>query len=137
MLTALAVREPRLRPIRLPGPSGQTAALVAGFRAARGTILATLDADLQCGADAVPQLLAQLDGADLICGIRRRRKDSPTRRLASAAANVARRAVLAPRLADLACPARVFRREALDRLEAAVPLFDGAHRWLPALFSLA
>ncbi len=137
VLTELARTEPRLRPLRLPRPSGQTAALIAGFRAARGSLLATLDGDLQCGADALPALLAHLDGADLVCGVRRGRRDSWSRRVASAASNVARRAFLAPALADLACPARVFRREALERVEAMTPLFDGVHRWIPALFHLA
>src|SRR5262249_31097440 len=75
--------------------------------------------------------------ADVVCGVRRGRHDPLSRRIASAVSNVARRSFLAPRLADLASPARVFRREALGRLEAMTPLFDGAHRWLPALFHLA
>ena len=48
-----------------------------------------------------------------------------------------RRLLLAPRVRDLACPLRVFRAAALARVEAVTPLFDGAHRWLPALFVLA
>src|SRR5262249_38409350 len=43
----------------------------------------------------------------------------------------------APRLRDLACPLRVFDVAALGRVRAVTPLFDGAHRWLPALFQLA
>src|SRR5207248_9092425 len=58
-------------------------------------------------------------------------------RLASALANLGRRLLFAPRVRDLACPARVFRAEALGRVEEETPLFDGAHRWLPALFTLA
>src|SRR5579885_985281 len=137
VLARLAAAEPRLRPLRQPARSGQTAALVAGFRAARGALVATLDADLQCPPAELPALLAALDTADLACGIRAHRHDPMARRLASALSNLARRAVVAPRVRDLACPLRVFRAEALRRVEGMTPLFDGAHRWLPALFVLA
>jgi 4-amino-4-deoxy-L-arabinose transferase-like glycosyltransferase len=137
VLARLAALDPRLRPIRLAGRHGQTAALRAGFDAARGTLIATLDADLQCPPAALPTLLAALGDADLACGVRAERRDPLRRRIASALSNLARRAVLAPRLRDLACPLRVFRASALPQVERVSPLFDGAHRWLPALFVLA
>ena len=137
ILARLAAAEPRLRPLRLARRSGQTAALRAGFEAARGALVATLDADLQCAPADLPALLVALDGAALACGVRAARGDPPSRRLASALANGARRLFLAPRLHDLACPLRVFRADAFRRVEARGLLFDGAHRWLPALFHLA
>lgn len=139
ILETLAVADSHVRPLRLPRRSGQTRALEAGFRAARGALLATLDADLQCPPRALPDLirLVRDDVADLACGVRMRRDDPPSRRIASAVANGARRALIAPGVRDLACPLRVFRADALATVTAAVPLFDGAHRWLPALFVLA
>src|SRR3989442_7819698 len=136
ILARLAGGEPRLRPLRLARRSGQTAALQAGFEAARGALVATLDADLQCAPGDLPALVAALDGAALACGIRTARHDPPARRLASALANGARRLFLAPKLRDLACPLRVFRADALRRVVARGLLFEGAHRWLPALFHL-
>ena len=137
LLARLAADEPRLRPLRLARRSGQTAALRAGFEAARGTLVATLDADLQCAPADLPVLLGALDGAGLACGVRAARCDPTTRKLASALANAARRLLLAPRLRDLACPLRVFRAEALRRVVARGLVFEGAHRWFPALFHLA
>src|SRR5439155_1591716 len=137
LLARLAEADPRLRPLRHARRSGQTAALAAGFRAARGRLIATLDADLQCAPAELPALLAALERADLACGVRTHRNDPPSRRLASALANLGRRLLFAPRVRDLACPARVFRAEALGRVEEETLLFDGAHRWLPALFTLA
>src|SRR5213594_2013119 len=136
-LARLAAAEPRLRPLRLARRSGQTAALRAGFEAARGAMVATLDADLQCAPADLPALLVALDGAALACGVRAGRRDPPARKLASALANAARRLFLAPRLRDLACPLRVFRADALHRVVTRGALFEGAHRWLPALFHLA
>jgi 4-amino-4-deoxy-L-arabinose transferase-like glycosyltransferase len=137
LLARLAAVDPRIHRLRLPTRSGQTAALVTGFHAARGRLVATLDADLQCPARDLPALLTALGAADLACGIRTARRDPLRRRIVSALTNLVRRCVLAPRLRDLACPLRVFRREALAQLETRIPLFDGAHRWLPALFILA
>jgi 4-amino-4-deoxy-L-arabinose transferase-like glycosyltransferase len=134
-LAALAATEPRLRYVRHARRSGQTAALVSGFAAARGPLIATLDADLQCRPADLPALVEALGDADLACGIRVGRRDPSSRRVASFFANGVRRLLLAPGLRDLACPARVLRADALARLDT--PLFDGAHRWLPALFVLA
>ncbi len=138
-LARLAAVEPRLRWLRLPVRSGQTAALIAGFRSATAPLIATLDADLQCPPSDLPGLVRALHdtGADLACGIRGARRDPWRRRLVSTVSNGVRRCLLAPQLRDLACPLRVFRTEALRRVEAMTPLFDGAHRWLPALFVLA
>lgn len=137
LLARLARADPRVRPLRLAARSGQTAALVAGFGAAAAPLIATLDADLQCSPADIPALLAMLGDADLACGVRVRRRDPWQRRAVSGMSNVIRRCLVAPRLRDLACPLRVFRIDALARLDASGVLFDGAHRWLPALFVLA
>jgi dolichol-phosphate mannosyltransferase len=137
VLASIARADPRVRPVRLETRSGQTAALMAGIGAAAAPLVATLDADLQCSPRDLPALLALLDDADLACGIRTRRRDPWRRRAVSGVSNVIRRCLVAPRLRDLACPLRVFRIEALARLDARGALFDGAHRWLPALFVLA
>jgi len=137
VLDRLALADDRLRVVRLPHRCGQTAALSAGFRASAGSLIATLDADLQCPPAELPVLLAEIDGADLVCGVRRARHDPLARRIVSGISNAVRRCFLAPRLLDLACPLRVFRATALTGLEASMPLFEGAHRWLPALFTLA
>lgn len=137
LLARLASTDPRVRSLRLAARSGQTAALLAGFRATRAPLIATLDADLQCPPSELPALLAALGDADLACGVRTGRDDPLTRRLASAISNLGRRCLVAPRVRDLACPLRVFRAGSLARVEALAPLRDGAHRWLPALFVLA
>ncbi|MGH7893335.1 MAG: glycosyltransferase [Candidatus Binatia bacterium] len=137
LLDRLAAGEPRLHPVHLDRPSGQTAALRAGFDVAGGGLIATMDADLQCPASDLISLLKVLGDADMACGIRTSRHDPLSRKVASTLANGTRRLFLAPRLRDLAGPLRVFRRDALAHVTARWTLFDGAHRWLPALFHLA
>lgn len=137
VLDRVAAIDIHVRAIHLSERCGQTRALQAGFARARGVLIATLDADLQCSPRDLPMLIAALDKADMACGIRASRHDPRSRRLASALSNFLRRLLLAPQLEDLASPLRVFRADALARVTQRAPLFAGAHRWLPALFTLA
>ena len=93
VLAALAARDPTVRILRHRRNAGQSAALAAGFAAARGAIVVTLDADLQNDPADIPALLARLGDSpaasdcDAVSGIRRRRQDSWVRRISSRVAN--------------------------------------------------
>lgn len=120
---------PRARLLRSPG-RGKADALQAGFDAARGGVIVTLDGDLQDDPADIPRLLGRLDeGYDLVVGWRRRRNDPLSKRLASRAANLLRRLLLGERVHDVGCPLRVFRRSLLS----SIRLRGGLHRWLTAL----
>jgi len=128
----LAARDPRVRLLALTPHSGQSAALEAGFRAARGEIVATMDADLQNDPADLPALIAGLAEADCVCGVRVARRDRFGTRLASRAANAIRRRVLRDAITDIGCSLRVMRRTNLERIK----LFRGGHRFLPILLAL-
>jgi glycosyltransferase involved in cell wall biosynthesis len=121
--------EPRVVPVRLEGHAGQSAALAAGLARSGGEIIVTLDADLQNDPEDIPRLLAALEGAEVVSGIRRPRRDSAGRRLSSWVANAVRRAVLGDPVHDIGCSLKAYRRAALE----GIPVFDGFHRFLPAL----
>ncbi len=121
-------RQTRLVP--LARNLGQSAALVAGVRAARMSHVATLDGDLQNDPSDLPRLLARAEQFDVVIGRRRRRRDRLARRFAGRVANAARRAVLRDGAADTGCSLKVFPVAAFLLL----PSFDGMHRFLPALF---
>ncbi|HEB91194.1 MAG TPA: glycosyltransferase [Deltaproteobacteria bacterium] len=128
----LAARDERVRLLALSPQRGQSAALEAGFRAARGRIVATLDADLQNDPADLPRLLAALDQADCVCGVRSDRQDRLAKRLASKLANAIRRRVLSDGVTDIGCSLRVMRAPLLRR----VKLFRGGHRFLPSLLAM-
>jgi glycosyltransferase involved in cell wall biosynthesis len=132
-LADLAREHPALRPVRLPAPRGQTAAFLAGFRTATGEVLVTLDGDLQNDPGDIPRLLERLSGADAVVGVRVRRNDPWLRRVSSRVANVVRNRVTGEAIADTGCSLRAFRRECA----AAVPPFDGMHRFVPTLLRIA
>ena len=129
LLLEAARRDPRVRPVRLAARSGQSAALAAGFAHLRGRIVVTLDADLQNDPADLPRLLAALEHADVVSGIRANRQDPAVRRISSRIANGFRRWVLGDRVTDIGCSFKAYRREALEGL----PMFVGVHRFLPAL----
>ena len=128
-IRAAATAEPRIRPVLLAANGGQSAALAAGFARVRGRIVVTLDADLQNDPADLPRLLAALEHADVVSGVRANRQDSAVRLISSRIANGFRRAVLGDPVTDIGCSFKAYRREALEGL----PMFVGVHRFLPAL----
>ncbi|MEZ4216124.1 MAG: glycosyltransferase [Myxococcota bacterium] len=127
-------KDERLRVVALAAHAGQASALGAGFRAARGDAIATLDADGQNDPADLPRLVERLaeGDADAVCGVRATRRDGAWRRLSSRAANAARRAVLGDAHRDIGCALRVVRA----RHARALALRRGLHRFLPVLLAL-
>jgi dolichol-phosphate mannosyltransferase len=128
-LLEISEKDPRVRVLSLQGRQGQSAALDAGFRAVRGEITATLDADLQNDPADLTRLLACLDHADVVGGIRSPRRSGRRRRLASWIANRLRNAATGESVTDVGCSLRVMRTEYLRRIK----LYRGMHRFLPTL----
>ncbi len=134
-LDELAAEDPRLVVLHFVANCGQSAALDAGFKHARGRLVALLDADLQTFPEDLPLLIDELErsGAGAVVGIRAQRRDTAWRRFSSRFANGVRNRLTREDIVDTGCPIKVFRREAV----AAVPMFDGMHRFLPTLVKLA
>lgn len=124
---------PDLRVLRHDRRSGQSTALVTGARAASGEWIAILDGDGQNDPADLALLvdrLAKDGGLTLVAGLRQKRQDRLSRRLASRFANKLRQAILRDGCVDSACGLKLFRRDAFLTL----PTFDGMHQFLPALF---
>jgi len=132
VLAALAKRDDRVRVLRFARNCGQTAALAAGFRAARGEVVATLDADLQNDPADLPRLLAALERADVVNGVRVGRQDSFVRRLSSRIGNGFRNWLTHEDVSDVGCSLRVMRASFLRRAK----LYRGMHRFLPTLLRM-
>ena len=121
---------PNVRVVRFETNTGQSAALYAGVKMARGQTIVLIDSDLQNDPADIPRLLAEISrGADLVCGYRVRRKDTFTKRLTSWIANFVRSRFTKDGVRDTGCTLKAMRRECIDAL---VP-FKGMHRFIPAL----
>ena len=123
---------PWLRVLRLSRNSGQSTAFDAGFKAARGQIIATIDADLQNDPEEIPRLLPLLDGYDMIAGWRQKRHDTAMRRMQSRIANRIRNWLSDEDIHDSACSLKLYKRHCL----AGMQLYQGMHRFLPTLVKM-
>lgn len=134
MLDEARSSRPWLRVVRMRKNSGQSAAFECGFSAARGKIIATIDADLQNDPEEIPRLIPMLDeqGVDMITGWRRDRKDTAFRRWQSRRANAIRNWVTGETVHDSASSLKVYRAHAIKGLR----LFRGAHRYFPTLVKM-
>jgi dolichol-phosphate mannosyltransferase len=132
VLAAIAAHDPRVRVVGFPENRGQTAALAAGFLAARGELIATLDGDGQNDPADLPRLIAALERADVANGVRTNRQDAWHRKLSSRVANGFRNWATGERVTDVGCSLRVMRARYLKR----VKLYRGMHRFLPTLLRL-
>jgi dolichol-phosphate mannosyltransferase len=122
----------RLRIAHLRRNLGQTAAMAAGFRLARGQAVVTLDGDLQNDPAEIPRLVALLKDWDVVCGVRARRDDNWWKRISSRLANGFRNWATRDDIIDTGCTLKAFRHEGLERLE----LYQGLHRFLPTLLKM-
>jgi glycosyltransferase involved in cell wall biosynthesis len=131
LLEDLAARDDRVKVVRLRRNYGQTAALLAGIDWSRGSVIVTMDGDLQNDPADIPALLAKLDeGYDVVLGQRMNRQDSfVIRKLPSLMANWLIRKVTNIPFKDFGCTLRALRRDVAESL----PLYGEMHRFVPAL----
>lgn len=131
-LQRLRALDPRVRFIRFRRNFGKSAALAAGFRAARYEVIMTMDADLQEMPEQLALLLAKLEeGFDLVSGWRYRRCDRLAKRIGSRIYNWATSVLTGVRLHDINCGFKCYRREVLDE----VLVYGERHRYIPVLAS--
>ncbi len=136
LVLELAASRPFLRVLTMsntpPGKgNGQSAAFHAAFRAARGRLIAPLDADLQNPPDNIPKMLALLEkeDADLVQGDRTAsRQDSSLRWISTFTGRLFRKTFLGDTIQDTGCSLRIMKRE----IALQLPLqFKGIHRYIP------
>ncbi|NQU98264.1 glycosyltransferase family 2 protein [Candidatus Woesearchaeota archaeon] len=112
---------------------GQTAALDAGFKNAKGGIIIATDADLQNDPQDIPRLIAKLnEGFDCVSGWRFKRKDSILKKLFSLIAGVIRRSIAKDTVHDSGCTLKAYRKECFDD----ITLFGEMHRFIPLILSI-
>ncbi len=132
-LQSIEARYEDVRVIRLARNYGQTAALAAGFDAARGDVIVAMDGDLQHAPEEIPKLLAKLsEGYDIVSGWREKRVDNMwTRRLPSKIANWMMAKLSGVSLHDFGTTFKAYRAPVIKRIR----LYGDLHRFIPALAS--
>ena len=126
----LAEREDVVQAVHLDRHLGKSAALAAGFARARGSIVITMDSDLQDEAAEIPRFIEKVnEGFDLVCGWKSVRHDPLLRRVASRVYNRWVGWLFAVPLHDINCGFKAMRHEVIE----AIPLARGMHRLFPVL----
>lgn len=132
-LVRLAALYPEMRPVAHDRKSGQSIAVSSGARAARGATIVTIDGDGQNDPKFIVALARTLAAGwpdtGLVAGRRTGRKATRFKKLQSRIANAVRGAILRDGTTDTGCGLKAIPRELFLRL----PVFDGLHRFLPAL----
>lgn len=111
---------------------GLSAALKAGFDQAQSEYVGYIDADLQTTPEDFNLLIPYLSDFEMVMGIRTHREDSFLKRISSKIANSFRRFMTKDGIFDTGCPLKIIRSEYACR----IPMFNGMHRFLPALVQL-
>lgn len=130
----LAQEYKQLRIILFRANFGQSAAMAAGFEAARGEIVVAMDGDLQNDPDDVGRIVAKLEeGYDVVSGWRKDRQDKViSRKIPSKIANHIICSLTDVKLHDTGCSLKAFRGELLHR----IALYGEFHRFIPALLRM-
>jgi dolichol-phosphate mannosyltransferase len=129
-LCTLRKEYPEMRLLVFDQNYGQSSAFDAGFRAAKGDFVITLDGDRQNDPRDIPKLLQAMENADLVCGRRVNRKDTILKKLTSLLANAVRSRMCHDGVQDTGCSLKVYRSSSLKKIK----MYNGMHRFLPALF---
>jgi glycosyltransferase involved in cell wall biosynthesis len=130
-LKTIRESDPHVRLLIFRRNFGQTAAMAAGFHHSKGTVVVTLDGDLQNDPTDIPMLIAKLDeGYDLVSGWRKQRQDAFwLRRLPSMVANFFIRLTTNVRVHDYGCMLKAYRGDTARSLR----LYGEMHRFIPAI----
>lgn len=132
VLQDLCKQKPHIRILSFTHNFGQSAAFAAGFQAARGELIITLDGDRQNDPADIPKLTAAIGDSDLVVGWRVYRKDTFQKRMTSRISNWVRSRLCCDGIHDTGCSLKVYRKEALNQIK----MYHGMHRFLPALFKI-
>ncbi len=130
LIQDFAAADPEVRGIRMRRNFGKSAALSAGFRTASGSLIATMDADLQDDPAELPRLIAALDeGYDVVSGWKYPRHDPLSKVLPSRFMNWLTARLTRVQIHDMNCGLKIYRREVVDGLV----LHGGQYRFIPGL----
>ncbi|CAK7047440.1 MAG: Dodecaprenyl-phosphate galacturonate synthase [Desulfovibrio sp.] len=134
VIRSLAAEIPECRYIAFAKNCGQSAAFAAGFQEAAGSVIVTLDADLQNDPADIPPMLSLYgkDGITVVVGWRAHRKDTLAKRLASKLGNTVRNWITGDTIKDTGCSLKVMPAD----MARAIPVFNGMHRFFTALLRL-
>jgi len=132
-LRSLQKKDKRIRIVQFRKNFGQTAAMDAGFKQAKGKVIVPMDADLQNDPADIPRLLKKLrQGYDVVSGWRKHRQDSVQKKLFSRFADLLRKLVFNDSIHDSGCTLKAYKKKCF----AGLALYGEMHRFIPAILQM-
>jgi dolichol-phosphate mannosyltransferase len=132
IIQSLARENQTVRYLSFVRNCGQSAALYAGFQAAAGDVIITMDADLQNDPADIPALLEYYGEYDMVTGWRYNRQDTLSKKIGSRIGNFVRNRLTRESIHDTGCSLKVMNAQMLKRIK----IYKGLHRFLPTLMRL-
>ncbi|MBP6635611.1 MAG: glycosyltransferase family 2 protein [Paludibacter sp.] len=132
VIEALQKKSANVRGIKFRNNYGKSPALYCGFKAAKGDVVITMDADLQDSPDEIPELFRMIkeEGYDLVSGWKKKRYDSKlTKNIPSKIYNATARKVTGLKLHDMNCGLKAYRLDVVKNIE----VYGEMHRYIPYL----
>ena len=130
ILTGIAERDPSAGIVTFRRNRGKSAALAAGFFRSRGSVVVTIDADLQDDPREIPSLLDKLDeGYDLVSGWKTNRQDPVSKTIPSKFFNWVTARLSGIKIHDFNCGLKAYRRDVIEQIK----VYGQMHRFLPVL----
>ena len=131
-ITRLAAKDSHIHGIRFRRNYGKSAALYHGFKAAKGNVVVTMDADLQDSPEEIPEMYRMIteDGWDIVSGWKQHRQDNKlAKNPPSKLYNATARWITGIRLHDMNCGLKAYRNEVVKNIE----VYGEMHRYIPYL----
>lgn len=132
IIKGIAERDPSCRYLCFEKNCGQSAALAAGFCAAKGRYVITLDSDLQNNPVDILEMVPYLAEYDMVTGWRKNRHDTRWKRFSSWFANSIRNWLSRESIHDTGCSLKIMKTEYLKNIR----MYKGMHRFLPTLMKM-
>ena len=132
VIESLRAANQHVKGIKFQRNYGKSAALNEGFKAARGEVIITMDADMQDSPDEIPELRKMIieEGYDMVSGWKKKRFDNTlTKNIPSKLFNAAARKSSGIRLHDFNCGLKSYKRKVVKSIE----VYGEMHRYIPIL----
>ncbi len=130
IIRSLHESNPIIKYIQFRRNFGKSAALSVGFNEAKGSIIVTMDGDLQDDPSEIPKFLGKIEeGFELVCGWKYPRHDPWSKKLPSRVINFVTSTLTGTKIHDMNCGFKVYRREVTDNLR----LYGEQYRFIPAI----
>ncbi|MAG08670.1 glycosyltransferase [Candidatus Woesearchaeota archaeon] len=128
-LKNISQKDKQVKAIRFQRNFGKSAALSAGFDNVKGSIVITMDGDLQDDPGEIPKLLEKVKDSDLVVGWRYRRSDTLWKKLPSKLFNFLVTLFTGVRVHDSNCCFKAFKKKVVDNIN----LYGELHRYIPSI----